>query len=174
MFLRGDYLDLENASAAGAIVDTKGRTIDQNRNGIADNLDKVLEQRVAAPVVQAAPVATQTAYTPAKSTFVPVYFDFNKATPNESANEAYPMIINYMNENPSDKIVIMGYADSIGSQAYNKALSLRRANIVKNELIKAGVKSSRLRVVSVGQVEDMDKTSENVRQSVRRVNFKVE
>ncbi|MEO0059512.1 MAG: hypothetical protein RLZZ312_1159 [Bacteroidota bacterium] len=169
-----DYLDLENASATGAMVDTKGRTIDQNRNGIADNLDKVLEQRVAAPVVQAAPVATQTAYTPAKSTFVPVYFDFNKATPNESANEAYPMIINYMNENPSDKIVIMGYADSIGSPAYNKALSLRRANIVKNELIKAGVKSSRLRVVSVGQVEDMDKTSENERQSVRRVNFKVE
>lgn len=166
-----DYLDLENASAPGAMVDTKGRTIDRNQNGIADTLDKALEQRVVAPV---APAVTPVAAAPAKGTFVPVYFDFNKATPNESANEAYPMIINYLNTNPSEKIVIMGYADSIGSPAYNKALSLRRGNVVRNELIKAGISPKRLRVVSVGQVEDMDKTSETERESVRRVNFRVE
>jgi hypothetical protein len=37
-----DYLDVENNSIAGALVDSKGRMMDYNNNGIADDLEKYL------------------------------------------------------------------------------------------------------------------------------------
>lgn len=35
-----DYLDFENNSVAGAMVDTKGKMIDINNNGVPDDIEK--------------------------------------------------------------------------------------------------------------------------------------
>lgn len=37
-----DYLDVENNSIAGVTVDTKGRMVDKNNNGVPDELENIL------------------------------------------------------------------------------------------------------------------------------------
>ena len=37
-----DYLDVENNSIAGVAVDTKGRMVDKNTNGVPDELENIL------------------------------------------------------------------------------------------------------------------------------------
>ncbi|HEY0091288.1 MAG TPA: hypothetical protein VGB43_02285, partial [Flavobacterium sp.] len=41
-----DYLDVENNSIAGVAVDTKGRMVDMNKNGVADELEKYMDEKI--------------------------------------------------------------------------------------------------------------------------------
>ncbi len=50
-----------------------------------------------------------------------------------------------------DPVVIMGYADERGTEAYNRKLGLERANAVKEDLVKAGVSASRIETYSKGE-----------------------
>jgi outer membrane protein OmpA-like peptidoglycan-associated protein len=49
------------------------------------------------------------------------------------------------------KVVLEGYADYIGTQAYNLALSRRRAETVARELIGQGVRRDRLSIEAYGE-----------------------
>ncbi len=50
-----------------------------------------------------------------------------------------------------DPVVIMGYADERGTEAYNRKLGLERANAVKEDLVKAGVSAARIETYSKGE-----------------------
>jgi outer membrane protein OmpA-like peptidoglycan-associated protein len=50
-----------------------------------------------------------------------------------------------------NRIIVTGYADSIGSDASNRALSLDRASAVRNVLVAAGLPESRFNVVGRGE-----------------------
>lgn len=80
-----------------------------------------------------------------------------------------------MNDNPRiTKIEIQGHTDDTGTDAYNDALSNRRAKAVRDYLIKAGVAPKRL--VSKGYGESMPIApgeSDAARAENRRVEFKI-
>ena len=62
--------------------------------------------------------------------------------------------INLVNElNYKIKIVVMGASDPIGSTTYNQKLSTKRAQSVKNELIKNGVDRNAIQSVGLGILE---------------------
>ena len=65
----------------------------------------------------------------------------------------------------SDKtLVVTGYADSqTGSASFNQTLSEKRANTVKDELIKLGVAESKIEVVAAGGVDEISPVSYNRR-----------
>jgi len=48
-------------------------------------------------------------------------------------------------------IIAEGYTDNIGTEAYNQALSLRRANAVRDYLVAGGVSASRISVEGFGE-----------------------
>ncbi|MBF4467545.1 OmpA family protein [Flavobacterium sp. LC2016-12] len=102
-----------------------------------------------------------------------VYFDFNKATPIENSTAAIDVVLNYLRKNPSASLDLVGYADQVGSDAYNEKLSTTRANNVKTIFEKAGIASSRLNVVAQGADTSIQKDSEEARRLARRVTFKV-
>lgn len=102
-----------------------------------------------------------------------VYFDFNKATPIENSTAAIDVVLNYLRKNPSASLDLIGYADQVGSDAYNEKLSTTRANNVKTIFEKAGIASSRLNVVAQGADTSIQKDSEEARRLARRVTFKV-
>jgi outer membrane protein OmpA-like peptidoglycan-associated protein len=57
----------------------------------------------------------------------------------------------YMKKIPQDIVIeVGGHTDSVGSDANNQPLSERRANAVKEELIKAGIKESMLKTQGYG------------------------
>ncbi|ART78942.1 OmpA family protein [Oceanisphaera avium] len=77
---------------------------------------------------------------------------------------------NFMNDNPKLKLLLEGHASQVGTQEYNLALSKRRAEAVKNALIKAGVSEARLEVIGYGSTQPvLMAAGENAAAANRRV-----
>jgi outer membrane protein OmpA-like peptidoglycan-associated protein len=104
-----------------------------------------------------------------------VNFEFNKATLTKDSERILRRAYNAMVANPNVSVVITGHTDNVGSQKYNQALSLKRAQAVKNWLVKEGIASNRMRTVGRGLNEPVasNETDEG-RAENRRIEFYVE
>ena len=56
-----------------------------------------------------------------------------------------------LRDNPSLHVVVEGHTDSVGSDAYNRKLSERRAKAVRDYLVREGIESSRLTTHGYGK-----------------------
>jgi OOP family OmpA-OmpF porin len=164
-----DYLDVENNSIAGVAVDTKGRMVDLNKNGVADELEKYVETQVmtAAEKNNNSEVIKRLI----NEGYVSVFFDFDSTKPTPQSTQNMSFVLTYLKNNPSATLEISGHADEIGTSAYNTDLSQKRANTVRNTLIKAGISPERITITPVGEDNSVDKNSASARQLVRRATF---
>jgi peptidoglycan-associated lipoprotein len=83
-----------------------------------------------------------------------VYFGFDTADITDEYADVIKRNANTIkgqHRNKSGKIHIAGHCDERGTQAYNMALGLRRANAVKQLLVKYGVQSKHIHVKSYGK-----------------------
>ncbi len=103
-----------------------------------------------------------------------VHFEFDKS---ELLVDSYPLLeklFRFLKDNPFLRVEIGGHTDWIASDSYNIELSHRRANAVRNYLIKHGVSPSRL--IAKGYGESMpiasNKTDEG-RALNRRIELKI-
>ncbi|HYB71469.1 MAG TPA: OmpA family protein [Candidatus Bathyarchaeia archaeon] len=71
-------------------------------------------------------------------------------------------IVDEIARRPAPEIVVIGHTDRVGSVPYNDALSLRRAERVRDELVKAGVPVERIRVEGRGEREPLVPTPDEV------------
>jgi OmpA-OmpF porin, OOP family len=62
-------------------------------------------------------------------------FDFDKANLKPEGKQALDDLVSKLEGVKYDTIVVIGYADRIGAEAYNKKLSMRRAESVKSYLV---------------------------------------
>ncbi|MBE2246835.1 MAG: OmpA family protein [Candidatus Competibacteraceae bacterium] len=108
-----------------------------------------------------------------KLTLNNVFFDFDKHHLKSESESELNRAIELLNKYPGIKIEIAGHTDNIGEDAYNQKLSERRANSVKEYLIKAGFPESRIiRVVGYGESKPIDPSdSKEARAKNRRVEF---
>lgn len=169
-----DYLDEEANTPAGAMVDTKGRSIDKNNNNVPDETEAYILKNYGS-TTNNSPLLTNNELIRSliNGGYVAVYFDFNKSTPTNVSTEGTDFMLTYLRNNPTATIDIIGHADEVGRSAYNDKLSNARANNVKNTLVKANVDASRLNVIAAGEDTSVDIDSENARRLVRRVTFRV-
>lgn len=99
-----------------------------------------------------------------------VLFDFDKATLKPGGERAAQNLAQFLNEYPKRNVMIEGFTDTIGSAAYNKKLSRRRADAVKQELMSQGISSSRIQIRGYGeQYPVASNNTEAGRQQNRRV-----
>lgn len=82
--------------------------------------------------------------------FENIFFDFDKDELKPESRSSLKRLILFMNENPSVKILIAGHTDNVGSEVYNKDLSLRRAESVKIYMIVNGLNALRLDTMGFG------------------------
>jgi outer membrane protein OmpA-like peptidoglycan-associated protein len=68
-----------------------------------------------------------------------LYFDLDVPTLNESMERKIDLLIYNDKIISGSGVMIVGYADYLGSEGYNKNLSMRRAENVKNYLVKYGI-----------------------------------
>jgi len=102
-------------------------------------------------------------------------FDFDKAVIKKQYYKNLDGVAADINKDQSIKVEVQGHTDSIGSEKYNMGLSKRRANAVRNYLIKkGGVAPDRLTAVGYGESMPIasNKTKEG-RAKNRRVELKI-
>lgn len=80
-----------------------------------------------------------------------IFYDFDKATLRDSSKVALDQLVNILNDNPNVTIELAAHTDYVGSAAYNKGLSQRRAESVIRYLIAHGVAADRLTPVGYGK-----------------------
>lgn len=169
-----NYLDEETDTPAGAMVDTKGRSIDKNNNGVADETEAYVLKNYSSKTDNA---QFLTYNDQIKNTinngYVCTYFDFNVSKPNNTSTEGIDFILTYLRNNPAASVDIIGHADEIGRSTYNDNLSNARATNVKNILLKANINPSRLNVIASGEDNSVDKDSDGARKLVRKVTFMI-
>jgi OOP family OmpA-OmpF porin len=167
-----DYLDEEANTPAGAMVDTKGKSVDKNNNNVPDETEAYILKNYAGNTGDGSIIYNNDLIKSLiNGGYVAVYFDYNKSTPTNVSTEGTDFILTYLRNNPSASVDIIGHADELGRSEYNDKLSAARANNVKNTLVKANIDASRLNVVGAGEDSSVDKNSDAARKLVRRVTF---
>lgn len=170
-----DYLDEEPNTPAGVMVDTKGRAIDKNENGIPDEMEDALDKRYA-KAGEAGKGSGSSSDMIAKlinDGYVNVYFGFDSDKPEPSSVATLNYIIRYFEENSDAEAEIIGYTDKVGSEDYNKDLAERRAQTVKDILTSSGIDEGKLEITGYGKDDSREQSSDEVRGTTRRVTLKL-
>lgn len=122
-----------------------------------------------APVPMAAPApapAPKAAPMVAKN-FI-VFFDFDKAAITPEANRVIQQAAAAAKSNGSARIDLTGHTDLSGSGKYNQALSQKRADAVKAQLVAQGVPAAQIVTVAKGKTTPMVTTPDGVREPQNR------
>ncbi|WP_284652187.1 OmpA family protein [Flavobacterium terrisoli] len=169
-----DYLDVENNSIAGVAVDTKGRMVDKNTNGVPDELEKYIDSSITNNNnTNNTTLSKNMLEQLINEGYIAAYFDKSYAQPNPSSADNIGFVLNYLRNNPTASLEISGYADEVGNSAKNEKLAADRAENVKAILVKAGINPSRLVAKGAGIDSSVDKNSEYARRLVRKAVFKI-
>jgi outer membrane protein OmpA-like peptidoglycan-associated protein len=103
-----------------------------------------------------------------------VLFDFDKSTVKPEAAAILDRLVAFMNENKDKKANLSGHTDSVGTEAYNQALSERRVGAVRDYVVKKGVDSGRVSGQGFGESKPIaDNKTKEGRAKNRRVEIKV-
>jgi len=82
-----------------------------------------------------------------------ILFDTGKASLKSESVSVFVDIIKILNEYPNAKFTVEGHTDSVGSESLNQQLSEKRANSVRDFLIKEGIDASRLTAIGYGEAK---------------------
>jgi len=104
-------------------------------------------------------------------TFGDVLFQFGKSDLQPNGMRNINTLAEYLVQNPDRKVIVEGYTDSVGSAAFNQTLSERRAESVRNALVRKGVDPTR--IVAQGYGKEYPVAS-NATDSGRAQNRRVE
>jgi peptidoglycan-associated lipoprotein len=88
---------------------------------------------------------------PGWARFNNILFDFDKSDIRANETSKVSDIAAYLNQNPSAKVGIDGYADPRGTDPYNQGLSERRVDAIQAALVKAGVPGHKIQTGAFGE-----------------------
>ena len=80
-----------------------------------------------------------------------VYFGFDDSALTPEARNVLRAKVQWLRANPDQCVLIEGHCDERGTDEYNLALGSRRAESVKEFMVKAGIDASRLTTISYGE-----------------------
>ena len=128
-----------------------------------------------APAAAPAPAAVVAAPTSEKVTFAAdAFFDFDKAVLKPEGKAKLDDLVGKMSGLNLEVIIAVGHTDSVGTDAYNQRLSVRRADAVKDYLVSKGIEKNRVYTEGKGEKQPVadNKTAEG-RAKNRRVEIEV-
>jgi OmpA-OmpF porin, OOP family len=97
-----------------------------------------------------------------------VFFDWDRSNLSAQALATIKQAANAFKTKGNARITATGHTDTSGPEAYNMALSLRRANAVKDALVREGVPAQAITVVGMGEKGLLVQTADGVREPQNR------
>ncbi|MES2362577.1 MAG: OmpA family protein [Pseudomonadota bacterium] len=130
----------------------------------------------AAPApAAAAPAAAAPATVATKVTYAAdAFFDFDKSVLKPEGKAKLDDLVGKIKDINLEVIIAVGHTDSVGSDAYNQKLSVRRSEAVKAYLVSKGIEKNRVYTEGKGEKQPVadNKTAEG-RAKNRRVEIEV-
>ncbi len=128
-----------------------------------------------APAPAPAPVAAAPVPTSEKVSYAAdAFFDFDKAVLKKEGKAQLDELTSKLQGLNLEVIIAVGHTDSIGTDAYNQKLSIRRAEAVKNYLKSKGIEASRIYTEGKGEKQPVaDNKTAAGRAKNRRVEIEV-
>jgi OOP family OmpA-OmpF porin len=97
-----------------------------------------------------------------------VFFDWDRSNLSAQALNTIKQAADAYKTKGNARITATGHTDTSGPEAYNMALSLRRANTVKDALVQNGVPATAIAVVGRGEAAQLVQTADGVREPQNR------
>ena len=168
-----DYLDQENNTPAGVAVDSRGKFIDINRNGVPDELERNYtpgsnnnNQMLLMSKEDAIRVLVEKGY-------VNIFYDVDQDMPNTGSTNNVFYVVQFLRNYPDTTIKLHGFADKRGDEVKNLDLSQRRANNLSKIIIASGIDKDRIEVVGQGVDNSYDDEPKSVYDLARRVSITI-
>lgn len=104
-----------------------------------------------------------------------IYFDYDRATFKTESYSDLNKLEAMLRQNPNVRVEISGHTDNYGHWQYNRTLSQKRAEAVKDFLTKKGIDPRRIKAVGYGESKPLasNDDEQDGRELNRRVEFKV-
>jgi OmpA-OmpF porin, OOP family len=157
-----DEVDQCPNTASGIKVNEKGCELDSDGDGIPDSRDKCPD--TSKDFVVDGYGCPQTAN-------LKIQFESGKSDVNDALILQLETFALFLKENKGYQVVIYGYTDNIGNPEANKLLSQKRANAVKEGLIRYQISETRLTSIGMG---DKNPVAENTTPQGRAANRRIE
>jgi outer membrane protein OmpA-like peptidoglycan-associated protein len=97
-----------------------------------------------------------------------VFFDWDRSDLSAQALDTIRQAANAYKTQGGARVTATGHTDRSGPETYNMALSLRRANAVRDALVHEGVRATDISVVGRGETQPLVPTADGVRESQNR------
>lgn len=97
-----------------------------------------------------------------------VFFDWDRSNLSAQAIQTVQQAAAAFKTRGSARITATGHTDTSGPDSYNMALSLRRANAVKDALVREGVPAQAIAVIGRGESQPLVATGDGVREPQNR------
>src|SRR3990167_1538797 len=97
-----------------------------------------------------------------------VFFDWDRSNLSAQALNTIKQAAAAYKTKGNARITATGHTDTSGPEAYNMALSLRRANTVKDALVREGVPATAISVIGRGEAGLLVQTGDGVREPQNR------
>jgi len=80
-----------------------------------------------------------------------VFFNFDDAKLRSDEAPVAQNDARFLSQHPDIKVLVEGHCDDRGSELYNLALGVKRANTVRDALVQQGIDPSRIKTISYGK-----------------------
>lgn len=159
--------------AGPTAVDARGCLLDTDADGVPDYLDNC--PTVAGdPDNHGCPVVKREIRNLLKKAMQGIQFETNKSVIKKVSYPILNQIAQTFIENPTFHVEVQGHTDNVGKPEYNMGLSDRRANAVRDYLIKQGVPEAQLEAHGYGDTMPIESNKTKAGRALnRRVEFVV-
>jgi outer membrane protein OmpA-like peptidoglycan-associated protein len=97
-----------------------------------------------------------------------VYFEWDRSDLTDQARAVIAQAANQTGSCDVTRVSVAGFTDRSGAAAYNVRLSERRANVVRDELVRLGIAGSSISMEAFGETNNAVATADGVREPLNR------
>lgn len=150
------HITVSNDAGSVDITKAAEATVVSGRESVPSSPEKLSEEKISADF------ATVLKNIPEQPEHFILYFQKQSTTLTDEAIKTIPVILASVDDRKSQRISVVGHADTVGNQRYNLLLSQKRAREVGRLLLEQGVNEAYITTTSHGENNPLIKTADNV------------